>query len=210
LCSAVKSRNFEGYGDAAVRHMLCEITETQSTNLQAQLSPDRVACYPDADADADAYVRIIATNANLARTVFNCVMYAFDWVDYAEPNVMRVGSQHCHFLIDTVFLGKVIAQQLITEKPVALANTNDLVAYFDGPQPRHIGKVMSTSTFASKWGVGHLYEHGLWDVPKTFGDQGRYFKPPDQQGLEQFLLMQMQMPCIHMTAKEGPRVKTSV
>jgi len=194
--ATVKGGEAGACGHAALRRLLYEITETESSKLHAQLIHAGVARYPN------AVVRVMDTNANVSRTVFNCVMYAFDWVDCAEPNVVGTGPQQYRFLIDTVFMEKVISQQLIIETPAALANTTDLVVYFDGLQLRHVAKIMSESTCASKWGVGHLYEHGLWDVPETYGNQVKYFKVPDRAALEQFLLAQI--PCIHLTATPQP------
>jgi len=32
-----------------------------------------------------------------------------------------------------------------------------------------------------------LFRHGLWDVPKSYGDALKYFKPPEQAKMDAFV-----------------------
>jgi hypothetical protein len=40
----------------------------------------------------------------------------------------------------------------------------------------HAGLVLANHRVASKWGVGHLYEHALWEVPQSYGSATRFLK----------------------------------
>jgi len=51
----------------------------------------------------------------------------------------------------------------------------DVVVYFSNAVPKHAAK-MNGSRVVSKWGLGHLWEHGLFEVPSIFGDDVRFFK----------------------------------
>ena len=53
----------------------------------------------------------------------------------------------------------------------------DLVVYFDSISVMHIGRLLSESRVESKWGIGHLYHHGLFEVPERYGSIVRYFIP---------------------------------
>lgn len=40
----------------------------------------------------------------------------------------------------------------------------------------------------SKWGIGHLYEHELWDVPVSYGTSVRFLKQlPYELALDLFV-----------------------
>jgi len=48
-----------------------------------------------------------------------------------------------------------------------------VVAYFKAGAIKHFAKI-DNNTIISKWGRGHAWEHGLWEVPYTYGDQAKY------------------------------------
>jgi len=53
-------------------------------------------------------------------------------------------------------------------------NDNDTLAiYFRGDIPSHFGKIHGDK-IRSKWGNGPVWNHGLWEVPHSYGDRIRY------------------------------------
>ena len=55
------------------------------------------------------------------------------------------------------------------------AAEGDLVLYFDGQMPTHAGLV-KTSTVISKWGKGHIYQHGQLEVPSSYGNEISFYR----------------------------------
>jgi hypothetical protein len=115
---------------------------------------------------------------------FTCGMHTFGFEscpEYAEVAAQGVfaGLQFFTWLTATGRLVEVDDHQ---------PSENDLVMYFDGGKAVHVGRVVSSGRVISKWGVGLMYEHGLSEVPKNYGDEVRFFRSiePDV-ALEHFL-----------------------
>jgi len=52
----------------------------------------------------------------------------------------------------------------------------------------HAGLAQTNLRVISKWGIGHLYEHELWDVPESYGTSIRFFKQlPCEEALDLFV-----------------------
>jgi hypothetical protein len=52
---------------------------------------------------------------------------------------------------------------------------------------RHVGVLTTPDRAVSKWSIGYLCEHGLLEVPATYGDKLAFYSPlgPDQDAVEQ-------------------------
>ena len=61
--------------------------------------------------------------------------------------------------------------------PVAQPVAGSLVVYLESGRVRHIGRLRAVDLVESKWGVGHLYRHGLFEVPASYGTEVRHFAP---------------------------------
>lgn len=57
-----------------------------------------------------------------------------------------------------------------------------VIVYFD-EKIKHIGQLISESRVISKWGLGHLYEHAFFEIPISYGDTIRFFKPPAHESI---------------------------
>jgi len=103
------------------------------------------------------------------RVDFNCVMFALELIGSVEPPCSVLGRYH----MDTNFLLYLIQEGylLLTDK----AKPGALAIYSGNGEIRHVGIVLDGGRIRSKWGVGHIYEHGVWEVPDTFGGEIRYF-----------------------------------
>ncbi len=57
---------------------------------------------------------------------------------------------------------------------------DDLVVYFDEEgKPVHTGSVDDdVALVRSKWGMGNIYQHGVYEVPESYGNDARYYEPP--------------------------------
>jgi hypothetical protein len=102
---------------------------------------------------------------------YNCVMYALDIVGcFAEPC-----SPLGRYYADTAFLSALIdSGDLVPAKE----SDGTIVVWSADGTIKHVGIVVSPGRAASKWGRGHLYEHGLFEVPQSYGDGVKFFKRP--------------------------------
>lgn len=105
---------------------------------------------------------------------YNCVMSALGIQDDSRyvsmamrcPHDVHANSNFVHFLVE---------RGLLVEQAVPKAGL--IVAYLDEGRFRHVGKLVSHHRAQSKWGIGLLYEHGLLEVPISYGDSLKYFLP---------------------------------
>ena len=95
---------------------------------------------------------------------FNCYMYALNIHDSAKiarllANTTRpLGNGFIRWLIQTRRL-----------KPTTDAlQSNDLIVYADEEGPKHAGR-WDGSAVISKWGLAHLWRHGMFEVPNRYG-----------------------------------------
>jgi hypothetical protein len=110
-------------------------------------------------------------NDNLA---FNCVMFALGLEADAEyfamathcPQEVHASTQFLHFLADR---GELVERQF--------GVPGSLIAYLEDGRFRHIGKMADDGRVRSKWGIGHLYEHAVFEVPASYGTTVRFFAP---------------------------------
>ena len=106
---------------------------------------------------------------------YTCFQYALGCVD--PPRVVWVLA---NAFPDDVYLSPNFVAYLIEhhlrEITAAEAAEGDLVIYFDASGPTHAG-ILRGEEVVSKWGTVHLWRHGLWEVPESYGDAIRYFQP---------------------------------
>jgi hypothetical protein len=101
---------------------------------------------------------------------YNCVMFALDvlgnqqYLDllYQLPDCIHADTNFLKFLIDQ--------GQLVIEP------SGNLIIYSDNKKITHIGKVDVADRVTSKWGIGHLYEHAIFEIPIDYGDTFHYYQ----------------------------------
>lgn len=118
---------------------------------------------------------------------YTCVMHSFELIDdptyediasYGLGNTFA-GADFIHFLLN---------QNLLKEKSPDSVVINDFIFYFDDDRFRHVGKVLGGARILSKWGVGLLYDHSIWEVPSSYGQTIHYFDGADSaQGINLFI-----------------------
>jgi len=119
--------------------------------------------------------------------VFNCFMHVLNLVDRVEPNVFEQDDKKFRFFVDSNLFGKLYESGILSEIRLDQLEPNDLVVYYNGQEKTHVGRYIAPNQIESKWGVGPLFRHGLWDVPKSYGTTLRYFKPPEQAKVDAFI-----------------------
>jgi hypothetical protein len=114
------------------------------------------------------------------RLVFNCFMHVLNLIDRVQPNVVKQNENTLRFFVDSVFFRKLYDAGHLSEISMEQLEPKDFVVYYNGQVKTHVGLNVAPNRVESKWGIGPLFRHGLWDVPKSYGDTLRYFKPPEQ------------------------------
>jgi len=105
---------------------------------------------------------------------FNCVMHALDLTARLEtPN--RLSG---YFYADTVFLGSLIQRAIL--RPCA-ETEGAIVVWSVAGAIKHVGIVVAYGRASSKWGIGYVYEHGLLEVPKGYGDALAFYGPLESE-----------------------------
>ena len=122
---------------------------------------------------------------------FNCFMYVLNLVDRVEPNMFRQDNNTLRFFIDSSFFRKLYDASILSETNIHQFVPNDLVVYYNGQRKMHVGRYVEPTLVESKWGFGPLFRHGLWDVPKSYGDALKYFKPPEQANVDAFIKQEL-------------------
>lgn len=103
---------------------------------------------------------------------YNCFEFALGLAGWREVQLIakRLPSTFCNgkfaeYLVDSV-LG-----------PLDSPSTGDLVLYRDQQQIMHAG-VVEADRVVSKWGTGHLWLHGVFEVPAKYGDVTSFYEAP--------------------------------
>ena len=113
---------------------------------------------------------------------YRCFVYAFElvdspkygWIAEADTaigrNIFCAGSEFARFLIET---GALV--EIDEDEP----RLGDVVIYLDDEgTPEHAGKIVSSDKqIKCKWGGTKLFmEHGLWEVPESYGNTVTFFR----------------------------------
>jgi hypothetical protein len=153
-----------------VRHELSRIT-ADGTLLQtharaiARLSehhPHSISFVEDGNAGAHGY---------------NCFMYSLG-VRQLPPRLVRLAKQVEEAFPGSAFVVELLEGCHLQEVDEAGAHAGCVVIYFENGLPEHAGIVEQGGFVVSKWGRGHLYRHRLFEVPSIYGDNVRFFEPP--------------------------------
>lgn len=107
---------------------------------------------------------------------YTCLMYVFGFPEkkdyvaiatYGEGKIFAA-SAFAHWLLD---------KGVLIEVSQGDTREGDIAFYFnDEGRFKHTGLIASNGRVVSKWGTGHLYEHGLFEVPESYGSIVRFFR----------------------------------
>lgn len=107
---------------------------------------------------------------------YTWLMHVFDFAERDEYAAIAnrdggrifAASAFAHWLLDSGLLEEVNQADI---------QPGHIILYFsvDG-RFKHASLIAGDGRVFSKWGIGHLYEHGLLEVPDSYGNQVRFFK----------------------------------
>ena len=106
---------------------------------------------------------------------YNCYMFALDLLNSKEVD-QKAQSTLGRVRPGNDFIKYLLNQEVLKEINFAELKFDDIIIYFDQNNPLHAGKVRSGKVI-SKWTIyGHLWEHGIDEVPLCFGSNRKYFR----------------------------------
>lgn len=102
---------------------------------------------------------------------FNCYQHSFGLA--RAESVTRIMREYWH-----VFPGREFVQFLLDTRlqdiPTDEVQDGDHVIYA-GEEIEHAG-IVRERRIESKWGLGHLWRHGVYEVPLRYGNRVRFFR----------------------------------
>lgn len=105
---------------------------------------------------------------------YTCAVHAFCLTEH--PAYLAVASWgRGDVFAGSEFINFLLIREMLSPKLPGQEMRDDYIIYFDETGFRHIGRISENARVISKWGTGHLWDHGLWEVPSTYGDDVRYF-----------------------------------
>lgn len=111
---------------------------------------------------------------------FNCYMYALG-VRTSETVIRILNEQSAWMKFGKEFL--TIVRGTLTR--VTEPSVGDLVLYSDPTGLQHAGKWNSDSVL-SKWGLGHVWRHGVFELPASYGDVVEVYKAIEIETVEAY------------------------
>lgn len=102
---------------------------------------------------------------------FTCYQHSFGLAGVEIVN--RILQENWHITLGRDFIQHLVDKWL-DEISIEDAKDGDHVLYI-GSRIEHAGKV-AQGVVESKWGKAHLWRHGVFEVPRRYGDAVRFFR----------------------------------
>jgi hypothetical protein len=149
-----------------LREKLQALTEVQNVARHPALLTEVTRVWPNS-------IRVVGSPHPIGR--YTCLMHVFDFAEKPEYIAIAGGGSR------RVFAGANFAQWLIERGLLiavsrAAAQEGETLFYFREGKFKHAGLWRRNRRVLSKWGVGHLYDHGLFEVPMSYGTDISFYK----------------------------------
>jgi len=102
---------------------------------------------------------------------FTCYQHSFGLIDVESVN--RILDENWHISLGRDFIQHLVDKRL-DEVSIEDAKDGDHVLYIDS-RIEHAG-IVAQGAVESKWGKAHLWRHGVFEVPRRYGDTVRFFR----------------------------------
>jgi len=152
---------------SGLRHALQAMTEETDGARHPELLRELSREHPNT-------IKILESLHPLHR--YTCFVHAFGFTEKPQYvliaqngfNSVYASPEFAHWLFDQGRLTEVTESDLVL---------NDLAFYTstDG-RFRHAAIFFGSGRFQSKWGLGYLFEHRLFEVPDSYGNSARFFR----------------------------------
>ena len=117
-------------------------------------------------------IRLLESQHPIGR--YTCLVHALDFTEKPEYLAIAKYPFRCAFA-GPEFAHWLIGGGHLKELSAGSANRGDLILYLDNGQFKHAAIFLSDGRANSKWGVGHLFEHGILEVPSSYASEVRFF-----------------------------------
>lgn len=153
---------------ATLRRKLAAITERAPLDEH----PSRIAALR-----AKFRHSIAVIDSDQAIESYTCGVHAFHLL--GDPTYFEIANVGLgRTFAGARFITFLLENRLLTPRQSSIL-PGDLILYFEDGVFRHVGRMTTATRVLSKWGTGWLYEHGVWEVPQTYGEDSQYFAGPD-------------------------------
>lgn len=99
---------------------------------------------------------------------YNCFMLALGLLQNDRVyDILQKDALWCGFA--DVKVGPEYVDRLIHRAVLVRDDSGPLIIYLSNDKPVHAGLVVGKGIL-SKWGIGLLWEHEVWEVPRSYGD----------------------------------------
>ncbi len=149
---------------ANLRQKLDELTQCQ--DLERQL-----IVMDDLRKKINHHIKLLKRINVDSDTKYNCFMYA---LNVSQARKIRNALK----LNEDVYFGTKFIHGLINNRILLPNKSGTIIIYFKHNKPVHAGKFShTTKKVRSKWGIGHIWEHDIFEVPYLYGDSSILFDP---------------------------------
>lgn len=153
---------------ANLRQKLDELT--QCHNLERQL-----IVMDDLRKEFNHHIKLLKRINGDSETKYNCFMYA---LNVSQARKIRNALQ----LNEDASFGTKFIHGLINNRILSPNKSGTVIIYFKHNKPIHAGKFShTTKRVKSKWGIGHLWKHDIFEVPYLYGNLFKFYDPVDPQ-----------------------------
>jgi hypothetical protein len=105
---------------------------------------------------------------------YNCYTFALGLVDNDRVyEILRKDAGLDGFA--DIKVGVEYVVRLIKDGVLIRDDDGPVVLYLEDDIPVHAG-IVDEGRIQSKWGIGHLWEHDLWEVPRSYGDKTERYR----------------------------------
>lgn len=127
----------------------------------------------------------LADPSNLKTWRFNC--HAFTFGLWQQELFWHLQDSHPDAWPDGGFVTNRLRPAMRRVYDTELQAGN-IALYFDSDRLTHSG-IVRANVICSKWGDGHVWDHGALEVPKSYGARTEYYNaPPDDCALNAYLI----------------------
>jgi hypothetical protein len=115
-------------------------------------------------------IRVLSRNNKLApaQPLYTCFAYAFDLADCSEYTALA--RRPFSPFANSDFVKLHLRSNNLNFVPLGESRSGDVIVYFMGDEPTHAAVFRAKNRVISKWGVGNLCEHALFEAPSSYGE----------------------------------------
>lgn len=124
-------------------------------------------------------IHILSESRDRLRT-YNCFAYALNIASL--PRYQKLVKEYDKSaLADSSFVSHVLSRNWLEEITEQDALPGSIILYYKDGVLKHGGKISNIRMVHSKWGPNELFEHGFWEVPASYGDKIKFYRPENAE-----------------------------